>query len=51
MAYTKTTARKSTEGRAPRHPLAPREPRPEPTEEERLRVDLAEVTTERNVVR
>jgi hypothetical protein len=50
MARTKTTARKSTEGRAPHHPLAPREPRPEPTEEERLRADLAEVTAKRNVV-
>jgi hypothetical protein len=50
MAHTKTTARKSTGGRAPRHPLAPREPRPKPTEEERLRAKLAEVTAERNAV-
>ena len=34
--------------RAPHHWLAPREPRPEPTEAERLRTELARVTTERN---
>jgi hypothetical protein len=50
MAHTKTTARKSTRGRAPHHPIAPHEPRPEPTEEERLWAELAQVTTERNVV-
>ena len=48
MARTKHTARKSVEGRAPRHQLAPREPRPEPTEVERLRTELARVTAERN---
>ena len=48
MARTKRTARKSAGGRAPRHRLAPREPRPEPTEEERLRTELARVTAERN---
>jgi len=48
MARTKLTARKSAGGRAPRHRLAPREPRPEPTEEERLRTELARVTAERN---
>ena len=48
MARTKLTARKSAGGRAPRHHLAPREPRPEPTEEERLRTELARVTAERN---
>jgi hypothetical protein len=48
MAHTKKTARKSTRGRVPRHQLAPHEPRPEPTVEERLRVELAEVTAERN---
>ena len=46
MARTKRTARKSAGGRAPRHWLAPREPRPEPTEEERLRAELARVTAE-----
>jgi hypothetical protein len=50
MACTKTTAHKSTRGRAPRHPLAPHEPRPKPTKEERLRAELAEVTAKRNVV-
>jgi hypothetical protein len=50
MARTRTTTHKSTEGRAPRHQLAPHEPRPKPTEEERLRAELAEVTAERNVV-
>jgi hypothetical protein len=50
MAHTKTTARKSTGGRAPHHWVAPREPCPEPTEEERLRAELAEVTAERNAV-
>jgi hypothetical protein len=50
MARTKITTHKSTGGRAPRHPLAPHEPCPEPTEEERLRAELVEVTTERNVV-
>jgi hypothetical protein len=35
-------------GKAPRHQLAPREPRPEPTEVERLRAELAEVTAARN---
>ena len=49
MARTKLTACKSARGRAPRHRLAPREPRSEPTEEERLRAELARVTTERNV--
>jgi hypothetical protein len=48
MAHTKRIARKSTEGRVPRHQLAPREPRPEPTEAERLRAELAEVTAARN---
>ena len=48
MARTKCTARKSAGGRAPRHQLAPREPRPEPTEEERLTAELARVTIERN---
>ena len=48
MACTKRTARKSARGRAPRHRLAPREPRSEPTEEERLRAELARVTAERN---
>ena len=32
----------------PRHRLAPREPRPEPTEAERLRAELSWVTAERN---
>jgi hypothetical protein len=50
MARTKSTARKSTGGRVPRHQLAPREPRPEPTAEERLRAELGEVTAERNAV-
>jgi hypothetical protein len=50
MARTKRTAHKSTRGRAPRHQLAPREPRPEPTEVERLRAKLAEVTAARNAV-
>ena len=44
----KRTTRKSARGRAPRHRLAPREPCPEPTEEERLRAELARVTAERN---
>jgi hypothetical protein len=48
MARTKRTARKSTGGRAPRHQLTPREPRPEPTEAERLRAELAEMTAARN---
>ena len=48
MAHMKCTARKSVGGRAPHHQLAPREPRPEPAEEERLRVELARVTAERN---
>ena len=48
MAHTKCIARKSTEGRVPRHQLAPREPRPEPTEAERLRAELARVTAERS---
>jgi hypothetical protein len=48
MARTKRTTRKSTGGKAPRHQLAPREPRPEPTEAERLRAELAEVTAARN---
>ena len=48
MACTKLTARKSTGGRVPHHRLAPREPRPEPTEEERLRAELARVTAERS---
>jgi hypothetical protein len=51
MARTKRTARKSTGGRALRHQLAPREPRPEPTEVERLRAELAEVTAARNAAR
>jgi hypothetical protein len=50
MARTRTTAQKSTGGRGPRHQLAPREPRPEPTKEERLRAELAQVTDERNAV-
>jgi hypothetical protein len=49
MARTKRTARKSTRGWAPRHQLAPREPRLEPTEAERLRAELAEVTAARDV--
>jgi hypothetical protein len=48
MASTKRTTRKSTGGRAPRHQLAPRESRPEPTEVERLRAEFAEVTATRN---
>ena len=48
MARTKRTARKSAGGRAPHHRLAPHEPRSEPTEEERLRAELARVTAERN---
>jgi hypothetical protein len=48
MARIKRTARKSTGGRAPQHQLAPREPRPEPTEAERLRAELAEVTATRD---
>jgi chromosome segregation ATPase len=48
MARTKRTARNSTGGRVSRHQLAPREPRPEPTEAERLRAELAEVTAARN---
>ena len=32
----------------PHHRLAPREPRPKPTEVERLRAELAWVTAERN---
>jgi hypothetical protein len=48
MAHTKRTARKSTGGWVPRHQLAPREPRPKPTEVERLRAELAEVTAARN---
>jgi hypothetical protein len=51
MARTKRTARKSTGGKVPRHQLAPREPRPEPTEVERLRAELAEVTATRNAAR
>jgi uncharacterized protein (DUF3084 family) len=50
MARTRTIARKSTGGRAPWHQLAPHEPRPKHTEEERLRAELAEVTADRNVV-
>jgi hypothetical protein len=50
MARTKRTARKSTGGRAPHHQLAPHEPRPEPTEAERLRAELAKVTAARNTV-
>jgi hypothetical protein len=49
MAHTKRTAGKSTGGRVPCHQLAPHEPRPEPTEAERLRAELAEVTAARNV--
>ena len=49
MARTKLTARKSAGGRAPRHQLAPREPRSERTEAERLRAELARVTAERSV--
>jgi hypothetical protein len=48
MARTRTTARKSTRGKAPQHQLAPREPRPKPTKEERLRAELAEVIVDRN---
>jgi hypothetical protein len=48
MARTKRTARKSARGRAPRHQLAPREPRHEPTEAERLRAKLAKVTAARD---
>jgi hypothetical protein len=50
MARTRTTARKSTGGRVPRHQLTPREPCPKPTVEERLRAELVEVTAERNAV-
>jgi hypothetical protein len=50
MARTRTTARKSTGGRVPWHQLAPHEPCPEPTMEERLRAELAKVTAERNAV-
>jgi hypothetical protein len=50
MARTRTIAHKSTGGRAPLHQLAPHEPRPEPTEEKRLRAELVEVTAERNAV-
>jgi hypothetical protein len=50
MAHTRTTARKSTGGMVPQHQLAPHEPRPKPTMEERLRAELAEVTTEINAV-
>ena len=48
MARTKRTACKFAGGRAPHHQLAPHEPRPEPTEEERLRAELARVTAERS---
>jgi hypothetical protein len=48
MAHTKRTALKSTGGRVPRHQLAPREPRPKPTEVERSRAELAEVTAARD---
>ena len=48
MARTKRTARKSAGGRAPRHRLAPHEPRPEPTKAERLRAELAQVTAKRS---
>ena len=48
MASMKLTAHKSARGRAPHHRLAPREPRLEPTEAERLRAELARVTVERN---
>ena len=48
MACTKSTAHKSAGGRASRHQLAPHEPCPEPTEEERLRAELARVTAERS---
>jgi hypothetical protein len=50
MARTRTTARKPTGGRASRHQLAPHEPHPEPTEEERLMAELSEVTAKRNAV-
>jgi hypothetical protein len=50
MAHTRTTARKSTRGRVPWHQLAPHEPHPKPTMEERLRAELADVTAERNAV-
>jgi hypothetical protein len=50
MARMKSTARKSTGGRAPRRQLAPREPHPEPNMEERLRAELAQMTAERNTV-
>jgi hypothetical protein len=33
IARTKSTTRKTTAGKSPCHQLAPREPRPEPTEE------------------
>jgi hypothetical protein len=39
---------RTTGGQAPRHQLAPREPRLEPTEAERLRAKLAEVTAARD---
>ena len=48
MVHTKLTAHKSTGGRTPHHCLAPREPRLEPTEAERLRTELARVIAERN---
>ena len=48
MARTKRTTRKSARGRVPHHRLAPHEPRPEPTEADRLRAELAWVTAERN---
>ena len=48
MACMKLTACKSARGRVPCHRLAPCEPRPKPTEVERLRIELARVTAERN---
>ena len=50
MARTKHTALKSARGRVPHHQLAPHEPHPEPTEAERLRAELAQVTAERTAV-
>jgi hypothetical protein len=50
MARTRTTTRKSTRGRVPRHQLAPHGPRPKPAMGERLRVELAEVTAKRNAI-
>jgi hypothetical protein len=50
MARTKSIAHKSTGGRVSHHQLAPREPHPESTEEERLRAELAHVTAKRTAI-